>query len=96
MLDLTSGRLGDAISHAERALESVEARLAELRDALSGQGLVSMDIDQTDAKGKGRAAKLPILGDDAVQKLSRDQMEGEVKELQGLREDLALKVRYLP
>ncbi|KAI0929743.1 hypothetical protein AcW1_006988 [Taiwanofungus camphoratus] len=95
VLDLTSGRLGDAISHAERALESVEARLAELRDALSGQGLVSMDIDQTDAKGKGRAAKLPILGDDAVQKLSRDQMEGEVKELQGLREDLALKVEEL-
>lgn len=93
VLDLTSGRLNDAITHAERALDSVEARLAELRDALSGQGLVTQVVDEkADPKGKGKAKGPRLLGDDAVQHLNKSQMEAEVKELQGLKEDLALKV----
>ncbi|EED79222.1 predicted protein [Postia placenta Mad-698-R] len=88
VLDLTSGRLSDAISHAEQALASVEARLAELRDALSGQGL-------SDAKGKGKATGPRLLGDDAVSKMTKSQMGAEEKELQELREDLALKVDEL-
>ena len=96
MLDLTSGRLGDSITHAERALDSVEARLAELRTALSGQGLVHPDpSDQKgDAKGngKGKATGPALLGDDAIAHMTKGQMEAEEKELQGLREDLALKV----
>ena len=96
VLDLTSGRLNDAITHAERALDSVEARLAELRDALSGQGLVTPVVDEkADPKGKGKAKGPRLLGDDAVQHLNRSQMEAEVKELQGLKEDLALKVRLI-
>ena len=37
VLDLTSGRLSDAITHAEKALQSVESRLAELADGLAGK-----------------------------------------------------------
>ncbi|CDO68408.1 hypothetical protein BN946_scf184815.g55 [Trametes cinnabarina] len=96
VLDLTSGRLGDAITHAERALDSVEARLAELRDALSGQGLVhSQPEAKADVKGKGKATGPRLLGDDAVSKMTKGQMEAEERELQGLREDLALKVDEL-
>ena len=96
VLDLTSGRLGDSITHAERALDSVEARLAELRDALSGQGLVKTEEkEDTKGKGKGKATGPSILGDDAISLMSKSQMESEEKELQGLREDLAAKV-YIP
>lgn len=95
VLDLTSGRLSDAISHAEQALASVEARLAELRDALSGQGLVRVDESKSDAKGKGKATGPRLLGDDAVSKMTKSQMGAEEKELQELREDLALKVDEL-
>ena len=97
VLDLTSGRLGDSITHAERALDSVEARLAELRAALSGQGFVKPESSgkKEDAKGKGKATGPAILGDDAISLMSKSQMEAEEKELQGLREDLALKVRII-
>ncbi|OBZ66699.1 NASP-related protein sim3 [Grifola frondosa] len=97
VLDLTSGRLRDAITHAERALESVEARVAELRDALSGQGLVQAGAheEKADAKGKGKAKQSKLVAEDAIQKMSRSQMESEEKELLGLREDLALKVEEL-
>ncbi|TFK85725.1 hypothetical protein K466DRAFT_494200 [Polyporus arcularius HHB13444] len=95
VLDLTSGRLGESITHAERALDSVEARLAELRTALSGQGLVKPESSKTDAKGKGKATGPTLLGDDAIVHMTKSQMEAEEKELQGLREDLALKVEEL-
>ena len=36
MLDLTAGRLADAIHHAQRVLESVEAYLDELRAGQAG------------------------------------------------------------
>lgn len=94
VLDLTSGRLGDSITHAERALDSVEARLAELRAALSGQGYVKPESSgkKEDVKGKGKATSPSLLGTDAIAHMSKSQMEAEEKELQGLREDLALKV----
>ncbi|OJT06048.1 NASP-related protein sim3 [Trametes pubescens] len=96
VLDLTSGRLGDSITHAERALDSVEARLAELRDALSGQGLVKPEVkEDPKGKGKGKATGSLSLADDAIEKMTKGQMEAEEKELQGLREDLALKVDEL-
>lgn len=97
VLDLTSGRLGDSITHAERALDSVEARLAELRDALSGQGLVQPEVkEDVKGKGKGKATGSLLLADDAIAKMTKGQMEAEEKELQGLREDLALKVKFCP
>lgn len=95
MLDLSSGRLSDSIEHAEKALESVEARLAEIRNGLSGQMTVQETSDPSDTKGKGKAKGPRMLGEDAVQNLTKTQMEAEMKELEGLREDLALKVEEL-
>ncbi|THH27802.1 hypothetical protein EUX98_g6399 [Antrodiella citrinella] len=93
VLDLSSGRLSESITHAEQALESVEARLAELRNGISGQMKVEA-IPTSDAKGKGKAGPR-ILGEDAIQSLTKAQMEAEVRELEGLKEDLALKVEEL-
>lgn len=96
VLDLTSGRLADAIVHAEKALESVERRLAELRDGLSGQ--LPKQEDQLEVKkddkgkGKGKSTGTRLVRDDLVQNMTVNQIEGEIKELSGLREDLALKV----
>ncbi|KAI0070803.1 hypothetical protein K474DRAFT_1669694 [Panus rudis PR-1116 ss-1] len=95
VLDLSSGRLQDAIEHAEKALESVEARLAELRNGLSGQMKVEAIPDPSDTKGKGKAKGPRLLGEDAVQNMNQSQMESELKELEGLREDLAAKVEEL-
>ena len=95
VLDGTPGRLADSIKHAEKALESVEARLAELRNAKDGQMKVET-LQTPDPKGKGKApAKGPrILGADAVQNLTQSEILAELKEMEGLREDLALKVRF--
>jgi HAT1-interacting factor 1 len=96
VLDLTSGRLADAIVHAEKALESVESRLAELRDGLSGQlPPVPEAKASPKGKGKGKATGTRLVRYDLVQKMSKAQIEAEVKELSGLKEDLALKVRVV-
>lgn len=93
MLDLSSGRLQESILHAEKALQSVESRLAELRNAINGQIKVET-LQKPDSKGKGKSpAKGPrLLGDDAVANMTQPQMSAEIKELEGLKEDLALKV----
>lgn len=97
VLDLTSGRLSDAIVHAQKASESVDARLAELRDGLAGQLKPesrgqSVGLPQS-AKGKGKAVGGKLVRDDLVQNMTKPQIEGELKELEGLKEDLAMKVR---
>ncbi|KZP21068.1 hypothetical protein FIBSPDRAFT_523834 [Athelia psychrophila] len=99
VLDLTSGRLSDAILHAEKALESVEARSVELRDGLAGQ-LKPESRGQAPAaspsgKGKGKSTGGKLVRDDLVQNMTKPQIEGELKELQELKEDLALKVEEL-
>jgi HAT1-interacting factor 1 len=92
VLDLTSGRLADAIVHAEKALESVESRLAELRDGLSGKlPPVGPDV-KVDPKGKGKSTSTRLVRDDLVQNMPKTQIEAEIKELSELKEDLALKV----
>lgn len=91
VLDLTSGRLADAIDHVTKALESVETRLAELRDGLSGQLPPAPEI-KASLKGKEKATGTRLVRDDLVQNMSRTQIEAEIKELSGLKEDLALKV----
>ncbi|KAF8623209.1 hypothetical protein AX15_006447 [Amanita polypyramis BW_CC] len=94
VLDLTSGRLSDAIVHAEKALESVESRIAMLRDELSGQIPIPPPEEQKqDYKGKGKAT--PKLARDDLRDYSKSQMESELKELMGLKDDLALKVEEL-
>ena len=71
VLDLTSGRLADAIGHVEKALESVEHRLAELRSGLDGQlPPLPAEEEMADAKGKGKqVAKL--VRDDVVQRMTK-------------------------
>ncbi|KAJ7883611.1 hypothetical protein B0H13DRAFT_2344044 [Mycena leptocephala] len=80
------GSLGDAITHAERALESIECRLAEL----ASPPAVEAAALPPDPKGKGKG-KSRLVRDDLVSSMSAAQIEGETKELAGLKEDLALK-----
>jgi HAT1-interacting factor 1 len=91
VLDLTSGRLSDAIIHAQKALESVESRLAELRDGLAGQLPPLPPQEGNDIKGKSKSSGR-LVRDGYVQNMSKTQIESEIKELNGLRDDLALKV----
>ncbi|KAH7885869.1 hypothetical protein F5I97DRAFT_1876082 [Phlebopus sp. FC_14] len=96
VLDLTSGRLSDAIVHAEKALESVIQRIGELRDALSGKVPPAPPQAQKESKkGKGRATPSVLLANELVQNMTKSQMEAELQELDGLKEDLALKVEEL-
>ncbi|KLO12728.1 hypothetical protein SCHPADRAFT_904877 [Schizopora paradoxa] len=97
VLDLKSGKLDQTIEHAEKALQSVEARLAELRSALSGQAGTSTADDLTDPKGKGKAkaSSAPLSKEELPQNMTKAQIESEIKELGELREDLALKVEEL-
>ena len=95
VLDLTSGRLSDAIMHAQLALESVEARLTELQNGLTtapdtaSTSAASAPEPEQDTKGKGKAK---AITQDDVSSLSKTQIQAEIKELEGLKEDLALKV----
>lgn len=97
VLDMSSGRLSEAIEHAEKALASVEARLAELRNAASGQMKVESISPKPESTGKGKAAARGprLLGDDAVQYLDPSKIAAQIKEMEGLKEDLALKVDEL-
>ncbi|KAF8840810.1 hypothetical protein BDN67DRAFT_902750 [Paxillus ammoniavirescens] len=95
VLDLTSGRLSDAIVHAEEALKSVLQRINELRDRLSGEPPAPVEEPKEDKKGKRKAKASPLCGGDLVQNMSKSQVEVELQELEGLKEDLALKVDEL-
>lgn len=92
VLDLTSGRLASAINHAEKALDSVEARLAEMRNGLSGQLPPLPEVAKSDPKGKGKATTKVVAPEEHVQNMSKSQIEAEIKDLESLREDLSLKV----
>jgi HAT1-interacting factor 1 len=92
VLDLTSGRLADAITHAEKALESVRARLTELRDGLNGQLEPPPQEVKKDVKGKGKLTGARLFRGDSVHQMTKVQIENEIKELDELQEDLALKV----
>ena len=99
-LDLTACRLADAIHHAQRALESIEARLDELRAGLAGtlaplpEPSASASADG-DAKGKGKGKQgAPVLApDEQVQNWSKTQIGAEIEELGELKQDPALKAR---
>jgi HAT1-interacting factor 1 len=100
-LDLTAGRLADAIHHAQRALESIEARLAELQKGLAGtlpplpepsDDDEAKDKENGKGKGKGKGKKAVLAPEELVQNRSKAQIEAEIKELGELKQDLALKV----
>ncbi|KAG2011635.1 hypothetical protein CC2G_011728 [Coprinopsis cinerea AmutBmut pab1-1] len=93
VLDLTSGRLADAIGHVEKALESVEHRLAELRNGLQGQ-FTPAPTEKPDPKGKGKQVAR-LVRDDLIQNMSKTQIENEIKDLDELKVDLALKIEEL-
>jgi HAT1-interacting factor 1 len=98
-LDLTAGRLADAIHHAQRALESIEARLVELQAGLAGTlpPLPKPEPSDTNGKGKGKGkgTQVTLAQDELVQNRSKAQIEAEIKELGELKQDLALKVDEL-
>ncbi|KIM53413.1 hypothetical protein SCLCIDRAFT_436876 [Scleroderma citrinum Foug A] len=94
VLDLTSGRLSDAIIHAEKALKSVLARISEVKDGLDGK-LTPIPVPEhkeLDRKGKGKAAPVVLAPGELVQNLTKSQLEGELRDLESLREDVAAKV----
>ncbi|KAJ4473657.1 hypothetical protein J3R30DRAFT_3510629 [Lentinula aciculospora] len=97
VLDLTPGRLSDSISHAEQALRSIECRLEELRLAKANPSSLTGKTNEikADRKGKGKAVAIVVAKEDAVQSMSVAQIEGEIKELGGLKEELALKIEEL-
>ncbi|TRM59131.1 hypothetical protein BD626DRAFT_509222 [Schizophyllum amplum] len=93
VLDMTSGRLSDAIRHAEMALKSLESRQADLKEALEkGEyGKPAPAAPATDAKGKGKASAAPAVGEPLISTLSKTAIEAELKDLESLLEDLGLK-----
>jgi HAT1-interacting factor 1 len=93
-LDLTAGRLADAIHHAQRALESIEVRLVELQGGLAGTLPALPEPSETNGKGKGK--QVTLAQEELVQNRSKAQIEAEIKELGELKQDLALKVCSSP
>jgi len=98
VLDLTSGRLSDAIIHAEKALKSVLGRISEVKDGLDGKLTPTpvpehKELDRK-GKGKGKAAPVVLASGELVQNLTKSQLEGELRDLESLREDLAAKVVF--
>jgi HAT1-interacting factor 1 len=91
-LDLTAGRLADAIYHAQRALESIEARLVELRAGLAGTLPPLPEPEPSETNGKGKGKQGTLAQEELVQNRSKAQIEAEIKELGELKQDLALKV----
>ena len=92
VLDMTPGQLSSAISHVEKALQSVEARLAELRVGPQ-QSIPPPSDPDPKGKGKGKVVASSLLKGDSVHELSHQEIEAELKEMDELRSDLMLKVR---
>lgn len=89
VLDLTSGRLADAIEHMETAIASVDARLTELRNGQ--QGVFDQAAEPPkDSKGKGKAKRL--VRDPLVRDMSSEQIASEIKDLEEMKQELELKV----
>lgn len=89
VLDLTSGRLGDAITHVEKAIESINRRLELLQ--LRSEGDISGSTPE-DTKGKGKASATTVSPNDPIASLTVDQMKAEIKEFEELKQELQNKV----
>jgi HAT1-interacting factor 1 len=89
---MTSGRLADAISHAQAALKSLEARIAELKEKRSSAPTTAPETPAVDSKGKGKAASVDIVKRDDVDSMTASQIDAEIKDLTAIHEDLQLKV----
>lgn len=92
VLDMTPGQLSAAISHVEKALQSVEARIEELRVGPQQRSAPPSSASDHKGKGKGEVVSHSLLKGDSVHELSPQEVEAELKEMDGLRSDLMLKV----
>lgn len=95
--DMTSGRLAHAIEHAKKAEASVQARLDEITARLkmaSTTTEVPQSETKVDVKGKGKATSNRIGSELSLEKMTKVQLESELKELQELLEDVSLKVSH--
>lgn len=92
VLDLTSGRLSDAITHAETALESVLARISEIKGSLGGKVTPISEPSEQNHKGKERLISLASVSSKLVQDMTPSQMQAELHDLESLKDDLAAKV----
>lgn len=95
VLDLTSGRLSDAITHAETALESVLARISEIKGSLGGKVTPISEPSEQNHKGKERLISLASVSSKLVQDMTPSQMQAELHDLESLKDDLAAKVEEL-
>ena len=93
VLDMTPGQLSAAVLHVERALQSVEARLEELRVGPQQRSAPPSSASDPMGKGKGKMVASLLLKGDSVHDLSPQEIEAELKEMDELRSDLMLKVR---
>ncbi|GJJ11114.1 hypothetical protein Clacol_005345 [Clathrus columnatus] len=95
--DMTSGRLAQSIEHARKAQASVQARLdeitARLKELLANKEEKAVESEKVDVKGKGKAT-LTVL-EPALSTLTMDQLEGEIKDLTELLEEVSLKIEEL-
>ncbi|KZV91518.1 hypothetical protein EXIGLDRAFT_648236 [Exidia glandulosa HHB12029] len=95
-LDLTSGRLQGAIEHAQGALSSLEARVAELKVGLEGQApSAAAKPVSSNGKGKGKATATGVPRTDLVENMSRGQIEAELKDVTELMEEVNVKIDEL-
>jgi HAT1-interacting factor 1 len=88
VLDLTPGRLSDAVQHAEKALQSIEARLVVLRDTIAGTMQKDAGEAPVDVKGKGKAK----VRADPLESMTREELQAQVEEFEALKTDVELKV----
>jgi HAT1-interacting factor 1 len=100
--DMTVGQLEKQIEHVEKALASVKAREEELASALpNAPETKHVELPAADPKGKGKAtvsgeaAEDPLNWlpkDDNVAKMTKGQIESDLRDVRAVREDLEVKV----
>lgn len=73
-------------------MQSIQSRLDELQLAKTSPPTAKLQEVKSDPKGKGKAPAVAAPKDDAVQNMTATQIEGEIKELSELKDELALKV----
>lgn len=91
VLDLTSGRLGDALTEIEKAVGSISARLELLNFVIAASTASEESVDDSKGKGKDSASR-SIPAGDPIASLTIDQAAAEIKDLEGLKADLVNKV----
>jgi hypothetical protein len=80
----------------ELSVESVEARLAELRSGGQTQPAGSKEGEEQDGgKGKGKGKAKKLIRDASITEMTPAEIENEIKDLEGMKQELMNKVRLL-